>query len=125
MNLVDSCGWLEFFSDGPNASYFEKALVNPATILIPTICIYEVFRKIMHTKGTAFALETVAQMEQGTVVTLDSDTAMLAAQLSIQHHFPMADSLILATAQYHHAVLWTQDEHFAKIKGVKYIQKSR
>ena len=36
---------------------------------------------------------------------------------------PMVDGIILATAQAGGAVLWTQDEHFEGIEGVKYIEK--
>jgi len=37
----------------------------------------------------------------------------------------MADSLILATARMYHAVLWTQDEHFKDVEGVRYIEKEK
>lgn len=36
---------------------------------------------------------------------------------------PRADRSILATARAYNASLWTQDEHFKDIEGVKYIEK--
>jgi predicted nucleic acid-binding protein len=62
-------------------------------------------------------------MYDGKVVDLDREIALIAADLSIELKLPMADSLILATARAHNATVWTQDEHFKNIEGVKYIEK--
>ncbi len=74
-------------------------------------------------KGRTDALEAVAIMYDGKVVDLDREIALIAADLSFELKMPMADSIILATARAHNATLWTQDEHFKEIEGVKYIEK--
>ena len=120
MNLVDSCGWLEYFADGTNASFFAKPLEDPATLVVPTICILEVFRRVMQQRGLHEALQAVTAMQEGLVAELDVATALNAARIGAKLKLPLADSVILATARTHDAVLWTQDADFADIKGVRY-----
>jgi toxin FitB len=123
MKVVDSSGWLEYFIDGKNADFFAAAVVDVTQVVVPTICIYEVFKRILLGKNSDDALETIAMMYDGVVVDLDSEIALEAAELSYTLKLPMADSIILATARAHDATLWTQDEHFKDIEGVKYIKK--
>jgi toxin FitB len=121
MNLVDSCGWLEYFANGPHADYFAGPVEDTNSLLVPTICIYEVFRRLLQQRGRSDALEAVAAMRQATVVPLTDTLAMEAAALGLEHQLPMADSVILATARAFNATLWTQDAHFDSIPGVRYI----
>lgn len=124
MNLVDSCGWLEYFAGGSNADFFAPALESEEIpLLVPTLCLYEVFKKILAQFGREQAIEKVAAMRQGNVVSLDDSLALEAAILSHELKMPMADSILLATARSHGAVLWTQDAHFAGIEGVRYRAK--
>ncbi len=123
MNVVDSSGWLEYFIDGKNASFFAPVVEDVANVLVPTISIYEVFKRTLIGKNKDDALETIAMMYDGLIVDLDSEIALLAAELSYELKLPMADSIILATARAHDATLWTQDEHFKDIEGVKYIER--
>lgn len=123
MNIVDSSGWLEYFADGPNADHFAPALGNSAELLVPSITLYEVFKIVCRQRGEDAALQAVAMMQQGRVIELSSSIALLAAKLSLEVKTPMADSIILATAQLHAALLWTQDNDFAGIPGVKYFPK--
>lgn len=123
MNVIDSSGWLEYFIGGENASFFAPAIQDVANVVVPTISIYEVFKRTLIEKGRTDALEAVAIMYDGEVVDLDREIALIAADLSIELKLPMADSLILATARAHNATVWTQDEHFKDIEGVKYIEK--
>jgi len=90
---------------------------------VPTISIFDVFKRTLIEKGRTDALEAVAIMYDGKVVDLDREIALIAADLSFELKLPMADSIILATARAHSATLWTQDEHFKDIEGVKYIEK--
>jgi predicted nucleic acid-binding protein len=92
---------------------------------VPTISIFEVFKRILIEKGRTDALEAIAIMYDGKVVDLDREIALLAADASFELKLPMADSIILATSRAHDATLWTQDEHFKEIEGVKYIEKKR
>ena len=123
MNVVDSSGWLEYFADGPNADHFVTLLENVTELLVPSITLYEVFKVVYRQRGEDAALQSVAMMQQGRVIDLSSSTALLAAKLSLDLKIPMADSIILATAQAHDAILWTQDVDFEGLPGVKYFPK--
>jgi predicted nucleic acid-binding protein len=123
MNVIDSAGWLEYFIGGKNASFFAPAIQDVANVVVPTISIFEVFKRTLIEKGRTDALEAVAIMYDGKVVDLDREIALIAADLSFELKLPMADSIILATARAHNAILWTQDEHFKDLEGVKYIEK--
>ena len=118
---MDSSGWLEYFADGPKASVFEKPLLKTDNLLVPTICLYEVFKVILRERGEDEALQAIALMKQGKEVVLDEEIAIHAAKISFDHKIPMADSIILATAQAHEAIIWTLDSDFKKFSGVKYF----
>lgn len=120
MNLVDTSGWIEFLFEGRNAGIFAPAIEDPSTLLVPVICLYEVFKKVNAVADEAKALQAVAQMKQGHVVDVTEAIALRAALISLRHRLPMADSLILSTAWARQAELWTQDEHFAGLPGVRY-----
>ena len=124
MNIVDSSGWLEYFSDGPNADRFAEPLGNVSELLMPTIILYEVFKVVCRQRGEDSALQAVALMQQARVVELSSSIALLAAKLSLEVKIPMADSTILATAQTNNATLWTQDNDFEGMPGVRYFPKT-
>jgi predicted nucleic acid-binding protein len=121
MKLVDSSGWLEYFADGPNAGVFAKLLQDPENLVVPTVCVYEVYKIVLRQRGPSDALQAVALMRQGQIVELTESTALLAAELSLAHKLPMADSIILATARTHKAHVWTQDADFAGIEGVTVV----
>lgn len=120
MNLVDTSGWIEFFFAGPNAAHFAKPIEDSATLLVPTICLYEVFKKINLVGSEAQALQAIAQMREGHVVELTETIALSAALISIKHKLPMADSMIYATGVTNAATIWTQDVDFENMPGVKY-----
>lgn len=122
-NVVDSSAWIAYVQGGRNASVFEPAILAVDRLIVPTISLYEVFKKVLRDVGEDPALNLVGQMRQGTVVDLDADLALEAALLGVEAHLPLADSIILATARAHSATLWTQDEHFDGIPGVKYVPK--
>lgn len=123
MNVVDSSGWVEYASDGENADFFERPISARDNLLVPTVCIYEVFKRVLREFGEERALEVIGQMSLGEVVELDRQIAINAAQISTELKLAMADSIILATARLNNATLWTQDEHFKDFDGVKYIAK--
>lgn len=123
MNLVDSSAWLEYFANGPNAGFFAPAVEGVDKLLVPTICLLEVFKRVLQQRDEGAALRAVAQMQVGKVVDLDRTLALSAAKISQQTKLPLADSVILATARAHHATIWTQDADFANISGVEYTAK--
>lgn len=120
MNLVDTSGWIEFFFEGPNAAFFAGPIEKVETLLIPTVCFYEVFKKVNQAADEARALQAVAQMKQGRAVAVDEAAALKAALISLKHKLPMADSFIYATARIYGATLWTQDDHFRGLPQVNY-----
>jgi predicted nucleic acid-binding protein len=123
MNVVDSSGWLEYFVDDTNADFFAPAIEDEANLIVPTISVYEVFKRILVEMGKELALEAVAMMYGGKVIDLTREIALSAAQTSLDFKLPMADSIILATARTENATLWTQDEHFRDMQGVMYVEK--
>jgi len=123
MNLVDSCGWLEYLADGPNATFFASAIESTEELLVPTICILEVFKRVLQQRGEDSALQSAALMQQGQVIDLDSGTAVTAAKIGHEIKLPLAAAVIVATARIHHAVIWTQDADLKAVEGVKFVKK--
>jgi predicted nucleic acid-binding protein len=123
MNVVDSSGWLEYFANGPNADFFAPAIEDTNNLIIPSISLFEVFKRVLQQRGESDALQAVALMQQGRVVDLDVSIAFEAARLSIDYKLPLADSVIYATAQSNGAILWTQDADFDGLPGVQYKAK--
>lgn len=120
---MDSSGWLAFFTNEPNAHHFREALKDPESLVVPAITIFEVFRVMKRELGEQAAMAAANAMEQGLVVEMTARMAIKAAKLSLEHSLPMADSIILATAQLYDATIWTQDAHFKSIAGVKFFAK--
>lgn len=123
MNIVDSSGWLEYFADGPNANFFARPIQDLGQLVVPTLNLYEVFKRIAQQRGEGDALQAIAVMQQATVADLTAPLALESARLSLEAHLPLADSIILATARAFDATLWTQDADFKNMKGVRYIEK--
>jgi predicted nucleic acid-binding protein len=123
MNVVDSSGWIEYFAKGKNAGFFTPPIREVEVLIVPTLCIYQVFKRLLAEREEDSALLAVGLMSYGRVVDLDRDIALEAARLSRELKLALADSVILATARAHEATLWTQDEHFKDIEGVKHIEK--
>ena len=121
MNVVDSSGWLAYFADEPNAKHFLAPLSDPASLVVPAVTIYEVFKVILRESGENDALQAAMAMQKGTIVDLTASLAIAASKLSHEHHLPMADSIILTTAQECGATIWTQDSDFDSMNNVKYF----
>jgi predicted nucleic acid-binding protein len=123
MNVVDSSAWLEYFVGGKSASNFVKPIEDTKKLIVPSISILEVFKKVLSTRGEDDALQAVALMQQGRVVELSVSIALLAGKLGVLHKLPMADSIILATAKQWKATLWTLDSDFIGLEGVRFFKK--
>lgn len=123
MNVVDSSGWLEFLADSERADLYEEPILDTGRLLVPAICLYEVFRVTCRQRTEGEAREAVATMQQGRVVALSPQIALHAAQLSLEHSLPMADASILATAYSEDAQLWTQDVDFEGLPNVRYFPR--
>jgi predicted nucleic acid-binding protein len=123
MNLVDSSGWLEYLADCQNADFFASAIEDSENLLVPVICLYEVFKRLAQLRDISTAQRSIGDMLNGQVIPVDQSLALSAANVSLNLKLAMADSLILATARAYSATLWTQDEHFKNLPGVKFIEK--
>ena len=123
MNVVDSSGWIEYLTSAPNANFFAPAILDVEHLIVPSISIYEVSKILFQDDVELIAMERVSEMLEGRVVPLDEDLALAAARLSLELRLPMADSIILATAQAYDATLWTQDVDFEGIADVRYVRK--
>jgi predicted nucleic acid-binding protein len=125
MNVVDSSAWLAYFAGERNSGFFAEAIEDTELLIVPVICIYEVFKVVLSERGEDDALQAVSAMQQGSVVDLDSDLALEAAWIGHEEKLPFADSVIYAVAMRHGATIWTQDEHFSGKDNVRYKAKSR
>ncbi|HEY2852625.1 MAG TPA: type II toxin-antitoxin system VapC family toxin [Gemmatimonadaceae bacterium] len=123
-SIVDSSGWLEYLADAPGADQFAPAIENTALLIVPSICVLEVFKKVLREFGEGEALQAIAVMQQGQVVDLDGSLALLAAKLGVEHKLPLADSVVYATAQAMNGIVWTQDEDFEDLPDAKFFRKS-
>ena len=123
MNLVDSSGWLEYFADSINAINYASAIENTTELIVSTINIYEVFKKVLYEKDENHAMQAIALMEQALVVEVNSQIALAAADMSLKFKLPMVDSMIYSTAMHYDATVWTQDSDFSNLPNVKYFIK--
>jgi predicted nucleic acid-binding protein len=122
MNLIDSSGWIEWFSEGPQSATYAKYLRDPSQIVTPTVVIYEVYKKIKRERTEEEALLAVSLMKKTTIVPLEESIALLAADLSLKFSLPMADAMVYATAIEKNAQLITGDAHFNNLEKVTLIQ---
>ena len=118
--VLDSSCWLEFLMDTPRAALFADVLDDADTLLVPVITVYEVIKKIVRELGDDIASSSLVLMQRSRMVNIDLGLATQA----MRNGLPLADSLIYATAQMHGAMLWTQDQHFEGLPGVRYFQKT-
>jgi len=123
LNVVDSSAWLEYFADGENARHFARPIEDPQNLIVPAICLLEVFKRVLQQRNETDALKVAAAMRQGQLVDLDAELALTAAQLGIAHRLPLANSVIYATARRFDATLWTQDGDFEGLAAVRYFAK--
>jgi predicted nucleic acid-binding protein len=123
MNLVDSSGWLEYLTDSKNAKWFAPAIEKTDELIVSTINIYEIYKKVLSKKDENSAIQVIGLMQQAKVVDVNLRIAIQAAKLSYEQKVPMADSLIYITARQYNAIVWTQDIDFKNLKGVKFFKK--
>ena len=123
MNLVDSSGWLEYLADAKNAKLFAPAIEKTDELIVSTINIYEIYKKILLEKDENSAMQVIGLMQQAKVIEVSSTIAIQAAKLSYEQKIPMADSLIYITARQNNAIVWTQDVDFKDLDGVRYFKK--
>jgi len=125
MNIVDSSCWLEYFAGSKVGNLVSTAIEDLESLIVPSITLYEVFKKLLIEKDEDSALLAVAHMKQGTVIELDSDLSIYSAKIGKENKLPMADSIIYATNKKYNCILWTQDKHFKDLESIKYFEKEK
>jgi predicted nucleic acid-binding protein len=119
--VVDSSGWLEYVTADVNASRFAPYIEREAPLIVPTIVVYEVYKKLLLDRGKTVADRFSSHALRNILVPLDEILALAAARVSVDVHLPMADAIIYATAQSRNADVITNDDHFRGLPGVIFI----
>ena len=119
--LVDSFGWIQFFGNEPGANRYESYLDRLPSLLVPTIVLYEVLKKIYQGWGDTEAQKFLSRALRARVVPLDEVIAIAAVDMSLTHKLAMGDAIIYATAQQYKAELVTSDPHFKGLPGVTLV----
>ena len=125
MIVIDSSGWIEFFTDGPLADEYASRLRKLSAIVTPVIVIYEVYKRLKRELSEDDAVIAVSAMQRSQVIPIDQEIALTAADLSLEHRLAMADALVLATARKFQAELVTSGRDFERVAGVTYLPKHR
>jgi len=124
MNVIDTSCWIEYLMDSSIGNIIAPVVENPNELIVPTITLYEMYKKLTTEKNEDYAMKIITYMCSGKIVALDSDLSIMAAQISRKNKLPMADSIIYATAKHYSAILWTTDKHFKDIPDVQYFPKT-
>ena len=124
MILVDTCGWIEWLTNGVLSDQYESCFNQVDSMIVPTSIQFELYKWVTRKKGIQAALEAIALTEQAKVVPLSTAIALAAADFSAEHKLSFADSIIYATAQFRQAELMTSDDHFKGLPGVEYFEKA-
>jgi len=118
--IVDSSGWVEYMGSGPKADSFARYLNFPEYLLLPSVVVFEVYKKVSREHGRNLAENFLSQAFGfgNRLIALDLELSILAARSSLDNNLPMADAIIYATAQRYNAQLVTSDAHFSNLPGV-------
>jgi predicted nucleic acid-binding protein len=123
MNIIDSSFWLEYFAGTKSGDIVSDIIEDTDELIVPTVTVYEVFKKLLLERNEDDALLAVGHMKQGKIVDLTEELSLSAARISKNFKLPMADSIIYATNIKYNCILWTQDQHFSELKSVNYFEK--
>jgi predicted nucleic acid-binding protein len=124
MNIVDSSLWIEYFLENDIDSSIIDVIKNKNQLYVPSICLYEVYKKFLSVNEVEKADLSIDIMQNATVISATPRITIFAAKLSKQYKLPMADSIIYATAKIYGAEIYTQDIHFANLEQVHYFAKN-
>jgi len=123
MTVMDTSGWLEYLSDGPLATQYEKYLAKPEAIITPSITLSEVYKKVKKAKGAEVALSVVAQIEKTRVIALDEEIAVMAGDLALAHSLALPQAIAYATALREEAQFLTANPHLKGLDHVTFLQE--
>jgi toxin FitB len=116
--LLDSSGWLEYITADVNAVRFANYIEGSVPLIVPTIVLHEVHKKLLIANGKTGAERFVSHALRQIVVPLDEDLALSASHISVELRLDLADAIIYATGQAWKAPIVTSDEHFRGLPGV-------
>ena len=121
--VIDSSGWIEYMGNGPKASTFATYLESQAILLLPSVVVYEVHKKLYREQGKGLADEFVSHAFAAgdRLIPLTLSLSIWASKISLEDRLPMADAIIYATAFHHNAQLITSDNHFSNLPGVTVV----
>jgi predicted nucleic acid-binding protein len=125
MNVIDSSCWIEYAVGSLIGEKMRPLIENVGELIVPSITIYEVYRKLAAEKSEGYAALIADYMESGKVIDLDSKLSVFAAQTARTHKLAMADAIVYATVLRYRAVLWTADKHFKELADVRYFDNAR
>lgn len=120
--LLDSSGWIEFFTGGPLAERYAAYLTPRYKVITPTIVLYEVYKKIKRERGEETAILFAGRLHATHVVHLTESIAYLAADVSLRHGLAMADAIVYATGKDQEAAVVTGDADLKDLPGVIYVK---
>jgi predicted nucleic acid-binding protein len=123
MIIVDSCGWLEWFTDGKLANKYQKYLADQENLLVPAIILYEVYKILKREVDEEKALLAVGYMKNSPVIPLDEILALSAADIALQESLAMADAIIVATSQLYNCTIISSDSDLKNQPNVNFIEK--
>jgi predicted nucleic acid-binding protein len=123
--LVDSSGWIEYFTGGANANKYGGYLEQTSQVVTPTVVLYEVYKIVKRERTEEEALLAAAQIQKTRLIPLSESLALAAADVSLEFRLAMADSVVYATARTEDAELVTSDGDLRGLPGVTYLPKRR
>ncbi len=123
MILVDTCGWIEWLTDGILANKYKPYMQDVESIIVPTSVQFELYKWASKVKNKQEALKVIALTEQGKVIPLTTSLSLLSGDLAQEYKLSFADAIIYATAQNEQAEIITSDDHFLNLPGVVYFKK--
>ena len=123
LHVVDSSGWIEFFTAGANGPAFRSVIQARRGLVVPTIALYEVCKTLSRHLDAAVVDTCLNVMRMGRVVDFTDARAIAAARISRAHGLALADAAMYGIAQELGATFWTQDVDYEGLPGVQYFPK--
>jgi len=121
--VVDTCGWIEWLTDGVLADEFASFLTDMDNLIVPTSIQFELHKWVCRERNAELAMEIIALTQRAEVVPLSESLALLASEFAQKHKLSFADAIIYATARQEKAQLITSDDHFENLPAVSYFAK--
>ena len=122
--VVDTSAWIEWLVGSALGQRLRPHFPEKVECLVPTIVQLELSKWLVREVGEDAADLVIAYTQKCVVVPLDTEIALLAADLHRAHQLATADAIVYATAQHAGAGLLTCDAHFDGLAGVSFFSKT-